>query len=834
MKKVCGCGSGRGRKHATKKKTMRLASLGDPGPAQSHILSFGGAHILLDAGLDLEAGAWLVPPGTEAAAAGGGAHAAHPHPHPLLPLAPAFKAALFEASPDATGVTAILATSAAGLLGLPYALQACCGAPGAPPPAILAPDWAVDAAVAWVADLGAASASAAAAGWRVPTPPSSSASQAGGGPWTDAHLPPQAVRALPPDMVTALLGPTAAAALAAEPADTLPASPLPPAAAAGRAAWRAGPYPAPAALAALATVRRVSYGEPVPLLPGGRLVATARPSGAGPGGAAWEVEAPAAAATTTSEGSVRRVVYLAGAALPPPPLPDFTDPADAVEALTAALGGAAAVAAPMEVGALRGADVLIFAPPAPPPPALTPARLAGGPATLAAAAAAVDAVSAGGCALLPIHPDGAGYALVEATAGALRARGLGHLPLFVVGPGAERSLAAGVSGGEWFAPPRRALLFAGRPPIGAGDLRARGQLIVAAGLAELAQCRPEAGGRPAPTQPQQPRWRAPAVVFAPAASLRGDGVADGGPGATAAALARAWADDARSALILTHPVGHEGSPAATAAPFAGSARVVDASPPAGPGPAAAAALVAALAPRLAVISPVAWEEALAGAVAAGAAPAPGCGGAAARLVTLARGVTVGEEEEGGGGPAWPADVDPALLAGGGGDDDGRAPRSSLIVSLSARDGRVGLAPPPPPAAAAAGGGGGGGGGSGLMATALGPRPGPPAACLPSVDGILASLRARGLRAHPSVATEPADVAVLAAADRAAGAALAAAAGAGAGPSSTITALIALPAAGAAIVLAPGGTHIHAESGIVRETVAGAVLAACSRPATAAG
>lgn len=73
MKKVCGCGSGRGRKHATKKKTMRLASLGDPGPAQSHILSFGGAHILLDAGLDLEAGAWLVPPGTEAAAAGGGA-----------------------------------------------------------------------------------------------------------------------------------------------------------------------------------------------------------------------------------------------------------------------------------------------------------------------------------------------------------------------------------------------------------------------------------------------------------------------------------------------------------------------------------------------------------------------------------------------------------------------------------------------------------------------------------------------------------------------------------------------------------------------------------------
>ena len=115
-----------------------------------------------------------------------------------------------------------------------------------------------------------------------------------------------------------------------------------------------------------------------------------------------------------------------------------------------------------------------------------------------------------------------------------------------------------------------------------------------------------------------------------------------------------------------------------------------------------------------------------------------------------------------------------------------------------------------------------------MRTALGPVPavsvaaGP--AATPSVDGLLAALRARGLRCPPIVATDPAAVAALAAADPAARSALAAASAASI-PPPPITALIALPGAGAAVVLAPGATHVHAGSGVVREVVVGAVRAA---------
>jgi hypothetical protein len=812
---------------------MRLASLGDPGPAQSHLLSFAGAHILLDAGLDLEAGAWLVPPGLLARTPG----ASPPIPPPLaragatlvLATPPAFKAALYEAHPDMTSLAAILATSPAGLMGLPYALAA--AGKGAAP-LILAPDWAVDVAVAWAADLGAASTSAAASS---PAP----SSTPGNPSWTDAELPPQAVRALPMATVSVLLGPSAASALAGEPPGTPPAAPLPPAVAAARAAWRAGPYPVAAALAAFATVRRVSYGEPVPLLPGGRLIATARPSGATPGGAAWVLEkAPAA-----GKGSVERVVYLASSAPALPPFTSTSDPAAAVDALTAAVGGAAAVAAPLEVEPLTRADVLIFAPPAVPRPPSS-SRLAGGPATLAAAAAAAEAAGAGAYALLPIHPDGSAYALLEASAAALRARGLGHIPLVVAGPGAARSLAAGTAGGEWFAPPRRALLFDGRPPIGAGDLRSRGQLIVCAGLAELTAGGGGGGGggggagRMHSSSSTTPRWRAPAVVFAPAASLRGDGAADGGPGATAAALARAWAGEPGAALILTHPAAHAGSAEAAAAPFLSASarlRLVDASPAAAPDAAVAAALIAALAPRTAVIAPALWEDALAAAVAAGDAPAPGCGRPEARLTPYAPGVVVGagesdeDKEEPG---AWPADVEPSLLSS--------EHRCVVVAAVSARDGRLAVGPPPPPAAAAAEAAGAAGGGSSLMRTALGPaavvlRPASTTAL--TVEGILTALRARGVRCPPTVATEPAAVAALAAAQLVARAALASLAASQPAaqevalaplslptPPPPITALIALPGAGAAIVLAPGATHVYAESGVMRAVLVEAVQA----------
>ena len=123
---------------------MRIEALADPGPAGAHLLSLAGAAILLDAGLDLEAGLWLLPPGLA-----DGCEASPDLPPPLVrcggrvmvsAATPAFKAALFEASPAVTALDAVLATSPAALLGLPYALAACSPASGAPPPLVLAPD----------------------------------------------------------------------------------------------------------------------------------------------------------------------------------------------------------------------------------------------------------------------------------------------------------------------------------------------------------------------------------------------------------------------------------------------------------------------------------------------------------------------------------------------------------------------------------------------------------------------------------------------------------------------------------------------------------------------
>ena len=388
-------------------------------------------------------------------------------------------------------------------------------------------------------------------------------------------------------------------------------------------AVRSGRFPVATARAALARVTRVTHGQRIPL-PAGSLVATAvsagRP-GACPGDAAWRLE--------DEGGRGASVVYLSCGTL---------------------TADAAPAAPPVDATALANADVLIYAPPAGPPVAPAPTWH---DAVSTAATAAATAVDAGGCALIAAPPDGSSFVTLDAVLTALDGRGCVHVPVYWVSPAARAAVAAATTCGEWCGGPRWERVLGGRPPFGLADAAASGRLVAAGSVFEAAAVR---------------GWATPCVAIVPPTSLHH------GPGA---ALLAAWRDDTR--YVIVWHAGAGGGEVFARATAGARARIVDATPPAGPTLHEAASLIAALAPSHALL-PVAWEDALLVAGAAGAAPAINC--PSTPWHPLAADVHAGLPFR-----TWQATltVDLAAVARRGEGDTWRA-----LAAVAERDGRVTL------------------------------------------------------------------------------------------------------------------------------------------------
>lgn len=640
---------------------------------------------------------------------------------------------------DCGAIDAVLVTSAAGLLGLPYLVQAAAEAVGGqravsagdpraggvmpssgdenyskssassssspssrplppfldPPFEVFATDLAVDMALAWIAELGASS-SAAADAEADDCGKDDDEERRGSGIRSSssrplADLPASALASLTERARRDILGTAAAPAEGGGKGDEK----------AGLKAWRRA-YPAALASALLSggdnsdvvvvgggkndksdrngngpsssikgrVVTRVQYGERVRLR-GGRLLAVASAAGGpSPGGAVWTLVDSVAEGAASLPACSGRVAGGGGDGGGGAGSREESGVARVV--CVGAVGGVASyssssssAAAPLDVAALRGAHVLVLAPPEdppPPPPLPRPLPLlcsplegekasvaaAAGPSpSSAAAAAAVAAIERGGNALLPIAAgDGRALELVEAVLSSLYARGghglLSRVPCVFASPGAKRATAASCSSAEWLCAARSALVLSGRAPYFAGAAASAAASVVgggggsgggggneqnasAAAAATVASRRANGGGGglfvadSLSDARRRHGWKEPCVALVPVSSLfnsGGGGSASGG--GDGAALLRAWGGDPRSAVVFTSsspplPSGARLSQLVSAA-FPGiKARLVDVEAEAAEAPANAASalssLVAAVAPGVLVV-PRKWERAM--------------------------------------------------------------------------------------------------------------------------------------------------------------------------------------------------------------------------------
>ena len=217
------------------------------------------------------------------------------------------------------------------------------------------------------------------------------------------------------------------------------------------------------ALAALARIRAVHYGESVEVAPG--LTATARASGASLGGAFWVLERGG-----TELGVVMGFSLREGLATP-------LDRA-CLERLQAVVFGRACASVPRSLAGVVEA-----------------------PGVDGVVNAAVKALRSGSCVLAPVHPSGHLFELLEVMSGYLAAYGLSRIPLYYVSPAARMSLSYANTATEWLAGPRQQRAFAPEPPFGHDELLRQGRLRAGGGFSELGA------------------WTEPCVAFVPSGSL---------------------------------------------------------------------------------------------------------------------------------------------------------------------------------------------------------------------------------------------------------------------------------------------------------------------------
>eukprot|EP00798_Chlamydomonas_sp_ICE-L_P030015 gene30015-18091_t len=207
----------------------------------------------------------------------------------------------------------------------------------------------------------------------------------------------------------------------------------------------------------------------------------------------------------------------------------------------------------LEVSCLHKLNVLIAAPGCLTPGSETKDNITGPPQQSSSLVektvnqAVLQAVTSGGCALIPVTPSGLTYELIESVSRCLAAAGLSAggggqaggrkqpgealregcgIPIFYVGCCALDSLALATTSMEFLNRSRQGKVYIPELPFPFDKLIADGRLVVAPSLSE-------------PTL--QARWREPCVVFVPAASMAA------GPGKQ---LLNKWCPDPKSALIM--------------------------------------------------------------------------------------------------------------------------------------------------------------------------------------------------------------------------------------------------------------------------------------------
>lgn len=239
-----------------------------------------------------------------------------------------------------------------------------------------------------------------------------------------------------------------------------------------------------AAARALARVRVVGYDERVDLY--GALEATPVSSGFCLGSANWIVR---------SATSHEKVAYVSGSSTL------TTHPR------------------PINQAALRGADLLILAS-LTQTPAHNPDHMLGD-----LCVHCCTTLRAGGAVLLPVYPSGVLYDLLECLSAHLEGAGLGHVPLYCVGPAADAALAYSNILCEWVSGGKAARVP--EEPFPHAALARAGRLRIAASLTDLA-----ADGD----------FRQPCVVFAGHPSLRFG---------AAVHLVELWGSNPNHAVIFT-------------------------------------------------------------------------------------------------------------------------------------------------------------------------------------------------------------------------------------------------------------------------------------------
>ncbi|XP_041975662.1 integrator complex subunit 9 [Aricia agestis] len=250
-------------------------------------------------------------------------------------------------------------------------------------------------------------------------------------------------------------------------------------------AWRRL-FSAAALARALARVRVVGYDERVDLY--GALHATAVSSGFCLGSANWVLRS-----------AHEKVAYVSGSSTL------TTHPR------------------PINQAALRGADLLVLAA-LTQTPAHNPDHMLGD-----LCVHATVTLRAGGCVLCPVYPSGVLYDLLECLSAHLDGAGLAHVPLYVVSPVADSSLAYSNILAEWVSAGKQARVYLPEEPFPHAALARAGRLRRARELHD------EAFGAD---------FRQPCVVFCGHPSLRFG---------AAVHLVELWGSNPAHAVIFTEP-----------------------------------------------------------------------------------------------------------------------------------------------------------------------------------------------------------------------------------------------------------------------------------------
>ncbi|XP_047519978.1 integrator complex subunit 9 [Pieris napi] len=175
---------------------------------------------------------------------------------------------------------------------------------------------------------------------------------------------------------------------------------------------------------------------------------------------------------------------------------------------------------PINQAALRGADLLVLAA-LTQTPAHNPDHMLGDLCVHAALT-----LRAGGSVLLPVYPSGVLYDLLECLSAHLEGAGLGGVPLYVISPVADASLAYSNILAEWVSGGKQARVALPEEPFPHAALARAGRLRHAKALHHL------------------PDFRQPCVVFAGHPSLRFG---------AAVHLLELWASNPAHAVIFTEP-----------------------------------------------------------------------------------------------------------------------------------------------------------------------------------------------------------------------------------------------------------------------------------------